>query len=90
MHLEVRDLVLLDALAEAEALQQAASRLGVSRSAISHHLNSLERRFGVALWLRRGRPGPTDEARRLAVRARATLRACAEAEKELGLLIVRE
>ena len=71
MHLELRDLRLLVQLARGGLLRDVAARLGVSRSAVSHHVASLERRLGIVLHQGGGRP--TAAALRLARPAAAAL-----------------
>lgn len=54
-HLEARDLRLVQAIAEAGGATQAARRLHLSQSAVSHQLRGLEGRLGVDLFRRDGR-----------------------------------
>ena len=54
--LEVRHLETLTAIREAGSLQEAAERLHVTQSALSHQLRDLETRLKVALLNRRTRP----------------------------------
>ena len=54
--LELRHLVTLQAIDEAGSLVEAAERLHVTQSALSHQLKDLEHRLGVALIVRRTRP----------------------------------
>lgn len=54
-HLEARDLRLVQAIAEAGGATQAARRLHLSQSAVSHQLRGLEDRLGVDLFRRDGR-----------------------------------
>lgn len=53
--LEVKDLRLVRAIAEAGGVTAAARRLHLTQSAVSHHLGRLEARLGVALFRRVGR-----------------------------------
>ncbi len=54
--LELRHLNTLMAIQEAGSLVEAAERLHVTQSALSHQLKDLEHRLGVALIVRRTRP----------------------------------
>ena len=54
--LELRHLATLGAIDEAGSLVEAAERLHVTQSALSHQLKDLEHRLGVALIVRRNRP----------------------------------
>ena len=54
--LELRHLATLQAIDEAGSLVEAAERLHVTQSALSHQLKDLEHRLGVALIMRRTRP----------------------------------
>jgi len=54
--LELRHLATLQAIDEAGSLVEAAERLHVTQSALSHQLKDLEYRLGVALIVRRTRP----------------------------------
>ncbi len=54
--LELRHLATLQAIDEAGSLVEAAERLHVTQSALSHQLKDLEHRLGVALIVRRTRP----------------------------------
>lgn len=54
--LELRHLATLRAIDEAGSLVEAAERLHVTQSALSHQLKDLEHRLGVALIVRRTRP----------------------------------
>ncbi|MTI51905.1 MAG: LysR family transcriptional regulator [Alcanivorax sp.] len=54
--LELRHLATLGAIDEAGSLVEAAERLHVTQSALSHQLKDLEHRLGVALIVRRTRP----------------------------------
>jgi LysR family transcriptional regulator, regulator for metE and metH len=53
--LETRDLRLVQAIAEAGGATQAAKRLHLSQSAVSHQLRGLEERLGLELFQRQGR-----------------------------------
>lgn len=53
--LETRDLRLVQAIAEAGGATQAAKRLHLSQSAVSHQLRGLEERLGLELFRREGR-----------------------------------
>ncbi|EKF73904.1 transcriptional activator MetR [Alcanivorax hongdengensis A-11-3] len=54
--LELRHLATLKAIEEAGSLVEAAERLHVTQSALSHQLKDLEHRLGVELLVRRTRP----------------------------------
>lgn len=57
MHLktEIKDLVLVRAIARTGGVSRAARSLSASQSAVSHHLARIEERLGVALFERVGR-----------------------------------
>lgn len=54
--LELRHLRTLTSLREAESLVEAAERLHLTQSALSHQLKDLEQRLGLALFVRKTRP----------------------------------
>jgi LysR family transcriptional regulator for metE and metH len=53
--LEVRDLRLVQAIAESGGATRAARQLHLSQSAVSHQLRGLEQRLGLELFRREGR-----------------------------------
>jgi LysR family transcriptional regulator for metE and metH len=55
MHLEIRHLRLVAAIADAGGMTRAASRLYLTQSALSHQLKDIESRLGSPLFLRIGR-----------------------------------
>lgn len=82
--LEVRDLRLVQAIADAGSATRAASTLHVSQSAVSHGLKDLERRLGVDLFDRvNGRLRITPSGRRIVQLAGEIIRPLALAEREL-------
>jgi LysR family transcriptional regulator, regulator for metE and metH len=87
MDLEVRDLRLVEAIAETGSVTQAGARLHVTQSAASHQLRDLERRVGAQLFLRlRRKMVPTPEGELLVESARKVLRELGEvAAKVRGL-----
>jgi LysR family transcriptional regulator for metE and metH len=85
VNLEVRDLVLVQAVVEQGSLSAAARYLGLSQPALSRQLAEAERRLGTVLFLRQGRrlhlapPG-----HRLFAAAQELLPNLERAEKQLG------
>jgi LysR family transcriptional regulator, regulator for metE and metH len=85
LNLEVRDLVLVQAVVEQGSLSAAARHLGLTQPALSRQLAEAERRLGTVLFLRQGRrlhlapPG-----HRLLAAAQELLPNLARAEKQLG------
>lgn len=53
--LEIKDLRLVSVIAKQGGVSRAATRLGLSQSAVSHHLARIEKRLGVELFTRAGR-----------------------------------
>ena len=81
MDLEVRDLKLVEAIAETGSVTKAGMRLHVTQSAASHQLRDLERRLGAQLFLRlRRRMVPTPEGEIVAEAAGKLLREIGEVE----------
>ncbi len=72
------------------SFSEAADKIHVSQSAVSHQVKSLERELGVKLYERRGRGiVPTDEGKRLAHHARAILNQVDDLETEFAELGAR-
>ena len=84
MDVDVRDLHLLDALADAETLTAAAERLYVSQPALSQRLTKMEQRLGTPLFDRQGRRlVPNAAGRRMLVAARHVLAELSAARRDL-------
>jgi LysR family transcriptional regulator, regulator for metE and metH len=82
--LEARDLRLVQAIAEAGGATQAAKRLHLSQSAVSHQLRGLEERLGLELFRREGgRLRITAAGERLVQLAPQVLQPLLQAELEL-------
>jgi LysR family transcriptional regulator, regulator for metE and metH len=89
--LETRDLRLVQAIAEAGGATQAARRLHLSQSAVSHQLRGLEERLGLPLFERRGRRlRITAAGNRLVQLAREVLPPLLHAELELKRSLLTE
>ncbi len=85
--LEVRHLETLTAIREAGSLQEAAERLHVTQSALSHQLRDLEVRLKVSLLNRRTRPARlTTAALRILILADEVLPRIKATERELQRL----
>ena len=85
--LELRHLTTLQAIDEAGSLVEAAERLHITQSALSHQLKDLEHRLGVALIVRRTRPIRfTTAGGRLLALARQVLPQVKRTETELRRL----
>ena len=56
MFIELRHLRTLTVIRESGSLVQAADRLHVTQSALSHQIKAIEEHFGVALFVRKSRP----------------------------------
>lgn len=85
--LEVRHLETLTAIREAGSLQEAAERLHVTQSALSHQLRDLETRLKVSLLNRRTRPARlTTAALRILILADDILPRIKATERELQRL----
>ncbi|NBF09813.1 LysR family transcriptional regulator [Pseudomonas sp. Fl4BN1] len=70
-------------VAELQGFTSAATRLGITQSAVSHAIKSLEQELGVELFLRHQAPIElTDIGRQLLLRARAMLGLAATLEQE--------
>ncbi len=82
--LETRDLRLVQAIAETGGATQAAKRLHLSQSAVSHQLRGLEERLGLELFRRQGgRLCITLAGERLVQLAQQVLQPLLQAELEL-------
>ena len=89
--LETRDLRLVRAIAEAGGATQAAKRLHLSQSAVSHQLRGLEDRLGIALFQREGRRlRITAAGERLVQLAHQVLLPMLQTELELRRGLVKE
>lgn len=84
MHLEIRHLKLVAAVAETGSVTQAGNRLHLTQSALSHQLRDAEEQLGVELFERRsGRMVLTAAGERLLQSAHAVLAELERAEKEI-------
>jgi LysR family transcriptional regulator for metE and metH len=84
MHLEMRHLKLVAAIAETGSVTLASNRLHLTQSALSHQLRDAEEQLGVALFERRNRRmALTPAGERLLQSARAVIDELARAEKDI-------
>ncbi len=84
---DLRGLRTLRAIADTGSLTEAAARLHLTPSALSHQLREIETGIGMPVLVRKTRPLQfTRAGERLLALADALLRASAEAERELGRL----
>ncbi|WP_330298232.1 LysR family transcriptional regulator [Streptomyces sp. NBC_00503] len=84
MDVDLRDLELLEAMAESGSLTAAAARLYVSQPALSQRLTRLEDRLGMRLFERTGRRlVPNPAGRRMLVAARQVLGELESATRDL-------
>jgi LysR family transcriptional regulator, regulator for metE and metH len=84
MHLEIRHLKLVAAIAETGSVTLAGNRLHLTQSALSHQLRDAEEQLGVPLFERRNRRmALTAAGERLLQSARAVLEELGRAEKEI-------
>jgi LysR family transcriptional regulator for metE and metH len=84
MHLEIRHLKLVAAIAETGSVTLAAHRLHLTQSALSHQLRDAEEQLGVPLFERRNRRmALTSAGERLLQSARAVIDELTRAEKEI-------
>ncbi|WP_424857942.1 LysR family transcriptional regulator [Streptomyces sp. SAI-170] len=84
MDVDLRDLELLEATADAGSLTAAAEKLYVSQPALSQRLTRLESRLGMRLFDRRGRHMvPTPAGRRMLVAAQQILGELESATRDL-------
>ena len=85
--LEIRHLKTLHALREADSLVDAADRLHLTQSALSHQFKELEERMGMPLFVRKTKPVRfTSAGLRLLQLADATLPLLRAAERDIGRL----
>ena len=85
--LELRHLRTLLALAECGSVSQAAKRVFLTQSALSHQLKSLEEAYGLALFERKTQPLRfTPAGERLLTLARQVAANVAQAERDLARL----
>ena len=85
--LEIRHLKTLHALREADSLVEAAERLHLTQSALSHQFKELEERLGLPLFVRKTKPLRfTSAGLRLLQLADATLPLLRGAERDLARL----
>jgi LysR family transcriptional regulator, regulator for metE and metH len=85
VHIDVRHLRLIAAIADTGGVTRAARRLNLTQSALSHQLRDVESRLGVALFLRvNKRMVITDAGERLLATARRVLAELEVAERELA------
>jgi len=83
MHMTLIQLQIFSLVSELGGFTAAASRLGVSQSAISHAIKSLEQELGVTLFLRRhSTVEPTNIGQQLLLRARVMLGAAETMRQE--------
>src|SRR5437868_4124802 len=87
---ELTILAAFAAVADARSFTKAAIELGVSRSAISHSIRTLEERLGLRLLARTTRSvAPTDAGERLLAQLRPALRDIETALDEVGQLCAK-
>ena len=85
--LEIRHLKTLHALREADSLVEAAERLHLTQSALSHQFKELEERLGMPLFVRKTKPVRfTSAGLRLLQLADATLPLLRGAERDIARL----
>lgn len=83
--LDVRHLLMLEAISASTSLADAARRLSITPSALSHRMREAERRVGTPLFARTARkPQLTDAGARLLNLATGILRTLEEAEREVA------
>lgn len=86
--IEIRHLKTLLALRDTGSLVEAAERLFLTQSALSHQLKELEGRLGCELFLRKTRPLRfTEPGKRLLVLAEEVTQKVSEAERDLQKLL---
>jgi LysR family transcriptional regulator, regulator for metE and metH len=87
MHIELRDLEMVAAIAATGGVTRAAAGLHCTQSALSHRLRAIEERLGTALFLRVGkRMVATAAGERVLVTARRVLEDVGAAEEEVRRL----
>jgi LysR family transcriptional regulator for metE and metH len=87
MDLEIRHLLLVEAIALEGGVTRAGERLHLTQSALSHRLRDIEARLGVPLFLRlRRKMVPTPAGERLLALARPLLAQVRRAEEEIRLM----
>ncbi len=85
--LEIRHLKTLHALREADSLVEAAERLHLTQSALSHQFKELEERLGLPIFVRKTKPIRfTSAGLRLLQLADATLPLLRSAERDIARL----
>lgn len=85
LKLDLRHLQMLEAISQSRTLLDAAHRLSISPSALTHRVREAERRLGVALLVRGKRqPSFTDAGNRMLSIATRCLRELEQAEEELA------
>ncbi len=88
--LEIRHLRSLIAIDEAGTVSQAADRVCLTQSAVSHQLGALEAHYGIPLVKRQGQSvSLTEGGQRLVKLGRAVIDALQEAERDLAQLTAR-
>lgn len=88
--LEIRHLRSLIAIDEAGTVSQAADRVCLTQSAVSHQLGALEAHYGIPLVKRQGQSvSLTQAGQRLVRLGRAVMDALQEAERDLAQLTIR-
>jgi len=86
--IEIRHLKTLCALRETGSVVEAAERLFLTQSALSHQIKELESRLGCELFIRKSRPLRFSEAgKRLLILAEEVLQKVKDAEREVQKLI---
>jgi LysR family transcriptional regulator for metE and metH len=83
--IDLRLLRMLDALAQTGSLQQAAARMFVTQSALSHQLRQAEQSLGASLFMRKTQPVQfSEQGQQLLTLARQILPLLAAAEQKLN------
>lgn len=84
MSISIQGLRVFLSILERGSLSAAGRQLGLSQPAVSNHLHALEKRFGVALLVRRGRVRTTPAGECLADHARRVLEEFSALEQEMA------
>lgn len=85
--IDLRHLRTLHALRETDSLQEAAERLHLTQSALSHQFRDMEERIGMPLFVRKSRPVRfTSAGLKLLQLADQVLPQIRNTERELGKL----